>query len=37
MTYDPEGAISVLQDGLRPDKPGHFQQADALVSISYTY
>ncbi|KAI5121532.1 hypothetical protein M0805_002592 [Coniferiporia weirii] len=31
MTYDPEGAISVLQDGLRPERHGHFQQADALL------
>ncbi|EJD00336.1 uncharacterized protein FOMMEDRAFT_159009 [Fomitiporia mediterranea MF3/22] len=31
MTYDPEGAIAVLQDGLRPERPGHFQQADALL------
>lgn len=31
MTYDPDGAISVLKDGLRPERPGHFVQADALV------
>ncbi|KAH8111665.1 outer membrane protein Iml2/Tetratricopeptide repeat protein 39 [Phellopilus nigrolimitatus] len=31
MTYDPEGAIAILQDGLRPERVGHFQQADALL------
>lgn len=32
MTYDAEGAINVLKDGLEPEKVGHFQQAEALVS-----
>lgn len=32
MTYDPEGAIAVLKEGLNPEKPGHFVQADALAS-----
>ncbi|KAL5513993.1 hypothetical protein ACEPAG_2754 [Sanghuangporus baumii] len=31
MSYNPQGAIDVLQDGLRPDRPGRFQQADALL------
>jgi hypothetical protein len=31
MTYDPDGAIEVLKDGLKPDRSGYFQQADALV------
>ena len=31
MTYDPEGAIDVLKEGLKQGKVGNFQQADALV------
>lgn len=31
MTYDPEEAIGILQDGLKPGRPGRFPQADALV------
>lgn len=32
MSYDPDGAIKVLQDGLSPDMPHTFAQADGLVS-----
>lgn len=32
MTYDPEGAIRVLQDGLKPDRQHAFREADTLVS-----
>ncbi|TFY71558.1 hypothetical protein EVG20_g1442 [Dentipellis fragilis] len=31
MNYDAEGAIKVLQDGLKPDRPSVFIQADALL------
>ncbi|EMD38154.1 hypothetical protein CERSUDRAFT_113305 [Gelatoporia subvermispora B] len=31
MSYDTEGAINVLQDGLRPDRPKSFAQADGLL------
>ncbi|KAA1469289.1 hypothetical protein DENSPDRAFT_864071 [Dentipellis sp. KUC8613] len=31
MNYDAEGAIKVLQDGLKPDRPSVFVQADALL------
>ncbi|KAG5725885.1 hypothetical protein E4T56_gene5106 [Termitomyces sp. T112] len=31
MSYDPEGAIKVLRDGLRPDRPHSFAQADTLL------
>ncbi|KAG6815974.1 hypothetical protein H0H87_009701 [Tephrocybe sp. NHM501043] len=31
MSYDPEGAIKVLRDGLRPDRPPSFAQADTLL------
>ena len=31
MTHDPDSAIAVLQDGLKPDRPGSYQQADALL------
>ena len=37
MSYDPEGAIKVLQDGLAPGMPHTFAQADALVSSSHLY
>ena len=33
MSYDPEGAIKVLQDGLAPGMPHTFAQADGLVSL----
>ena len=33
MSYDPEGAIRVLQDGLKPDRPHSFREADTLVFI----
>ena len=33
MSYDPDGAITVLQDGLKPGRPHTFAQADGLVSI----
>lgn len=35
MTFDPDGAIAILQHGLRPDRPeeARFQQADALVGL----
>ena len=36
MTYDPDGAIEILKDGLSPKHPGHFVQADALV-CPYSY
>jgi hypothetical protein len=32
MSHDPEGAIRVLQDGLKPDRPHVFREADTLVS-----
>lgn len=32
MSGQTEEAIKVLQDGLKPDRPVLFQQADALVS-----
>jgi hypothetical protein len=32
MSYDAEGAIRVLQEGLGPERPHLFKQADALVS-----
>ena len=32
MSYDPDGAIEVLQDGLAPGMPHTFVQADGLVS-----
>ena len=32
MSRDPEGAIRVLQDGLKPDRPHVFREADTLVS-----
>ncbi|PSR77603.1 hypothetical protein PHLCEN_2v7793 [Hermanssonia centrifuga] len=31
MSYDTEGAIKVLQDGLKPDRPHSFLQADGLL------
>ncbi|KAF9449736.1 hypothetical protein P691DRAFT_774496 [Macrolepiota fuliginosa MF-IS2] len=31
MTHDPEAAIKVLQDGLKPDRPFSFAQADSLL------
>ncbi|CCL99980.1 uncharacterized protein FIBRA_02005 [Fibroporia radiculosa] len=31
MSYDTEGAIQVLQDGLKPDRPKTFVQADGLL------
>ncbi|OCH93858.1 hypothetical protein OBBRIDRAFT_789896 [Obba rivulosa] len=31
MSYDTEGAINVLEDGLRPDRPKTFAQADGLL------
>jgi len=31
MAYDADGAIRVLQDGLKPDRPHTFVQADMLV------
>ncbi|KAI0672830.1 outer membrane protein Iml2/Tetratricopeptide repeat protein 39 [Trametes maxima] len=31
MSYDPEGAIKVLQDGLVPGRPHTFAQADGLL------
>lgn len=34
MSYDPDGAIKVLQDGLAPGLPHTFAQADGLVSSS---
>ncbi len=33
MSYDPDGAIKVLQDGLAPGLPHTFAQADGLVSF----
>lgn len=35
MSYDPDGAIKVLQDGLAPGRTHTFAQADGLVSIAY--
>jgi hypothetical protein len=35
MSYDAEGAIKVLQDGLEVERPNRFKQADTLVGISY--
>ena len=34
MTHDPEGAIRILQDGLKPDRPYVFREADTLVSTN---
>lgn len=31
MSYDPEAAIRVLQDGLKPDRTYVFREADTLV------
>jgi len=31
MAYDADGAIRVLRDGLKPDRPHTFVQADMLV------
>lgn len=31
MSYDADGAIQVLQDGLKLDKKNRFKQADSLV------
>lgn len=31
MSHDPEGAIQALQEGLAPDRPHIFRQADALL------
>ncbi|KAH9901427.1 outer membrane protein Iml2/Tetratricopeptide repeat protein 39 [Cubamyces lactineus] len=31
MSYDPDGAITVLQDGLKPGRPHTFAQADGLL------
>lgn len=33
MSYDTAGAIKVLQDGLKPDRPQVFAQADGLVRM----
>ena len=35
MSYDADGAIQVLQDGLAMEKKNRFKQADALVVPSY--
>lgn len=35
MSYDPDGAIKVLQDGLAPGRPHTFAQADGLVSTAH--
>jgi hypothetical protein len=32
MSNDPDGAIRVLQEGLKPDRPYVFREADTLVS-----
>jgi len=40
MAYDAEGAIKVLQEGLKPNRPHAFVQADMLVrfiDFVYTY
>lgn len=37
MSYDPDGAISVLQAGLAPDRPHSFVQADALVRCPFCW
>lgn len=31
MTHDPEGAIRVLKDGLKPERTHSFAQADMMV------
>lgn len=36
MSYDTQGAIKVLQDGLKPERPHTFAQADGLVSLGHT-
>jgi hypothetical protein len=33
MSHDPEGAIRVLEDGLKADRPHVFREADTLVSL----
>lgn len=37
MSYDTQGAIKVLQDGLKPERPHTFVQADGLVSRIIQY
>ena len=37
MSYDPDGAIKVLQEGLAPGLPHTFAQADGLVSSQSLY
>ncbi|KAG6884221.1 hypothetical protein C0992_006729 [Termitomyces sp. T32_za158] len=37
MSYDPEGAIKVLRDGLRPDRPHSFAQADTLLAFELAW
>ncbi|KLO11975.1 hypothetical protein SCHPADRAFT_876147 [Schizopora paradoxa] len=39
MTYDPDGAITVLQKGLSVDRPenGHFRQADAVLEFELAW
>ena len=34
MTHDPEGAIRVLKDGLRPERTHSFAQADMMVGLT---
>ena len=31
MCYDAEGAIQVMQEGLKPNRPHSFAQADTIV------
>jgi hypothetical protein len=35
MKGDADDAIKTLQDGLKPDRPNDFAQADALVSNAH--
>jgi hypothetical protein len=33
MSHDAEGAIQMLQEGLKPERPHSFVQADTIVCI----
>lgn len=37
MSYDADGAIQVLQDGLKMEKKNRFKQADSLVILYPLY
>ena len=37
MSHNAEGAIQVIQEGLKPDRPHSFAQADVLVSFFFFF